>query len=88
LASRAEQIYIAEVGVERGTAEVANILAGVDSKILLVHSYDDEAAPYARAEAASQTLNAPLLLFPGLTHRGVAQDRDVIERAIEFIAAP
>ncbi|GAM97824.1 probable hydrolase [alpha proteobacterium U9-1i] len=85
IAERARDLYIAEVGEERGSADVAEILASLSAKKLLVHSYEDEAVPYARAQAAAETSNAPLLLFPHLKHRETAQDRDVVARVLEFM---
>lgn len=88
IADRARDLYIADVGEERGTADVADILAELKTKLLLVHSYDDPVAPHTRAESAAQACNAPILLYPDLSHRQTAQDRDVVARVVEFITSP
>jgi pimeloyl-ACP methyl ester carboxylesterase len=63
-------------------------IAGMTAKALIIHSLDDDAAPYRNAQALADLWpGAQLFLTDELGHRLVAQDRATVQRVVDFVEA-
>lgn len=82
---RARELYAADVGPERASFDLAALAHEVET--LVIHSMDDDAVEWDNGKAIAEAWpNAELVLCDGLGHRMVAQDRDIIERIVSFVA--
>jgi len=73
----------------RQTQAVEAALGGMTSRILAIHSIDDEQCALANSQRMVEIApDADLMLVDGLGHRFIAQDGDVLERIAEFVEAP
>lgn len=81
---RARELYADDVGL-RASFDLAAVAD--PTQTLIIHSVDDDAVEWENGQAiAQQWPNAELVLCDGLGHRRVAQDRDVIQRVVSFVA--
>ena len=61
-------------------------IASMTAKALILHSLDDDACPYGNAQAMADLWpGSELVLTDELGHRLIAQDPEVVQRAIEFV---
>ncbi len=66
--------------------ELDDLLQALTKPMLLIHSHDDDRAPFEAAlQAAANCANAELLALDGAGHRETAQHRDAIAAAILFL---
>lgn len=82
--ARAREIH-AEGEAETAEA-IEKAIRSMTAPALVVHSIDDEPCPFENAQALCDMWpGAELLAVDGLGHRFVAQDKDVLERVVEFV---
>ena len=84
---RAAELMQAEWEGRAGTPAVAEaLIPQMTTRALIMHSVDDEQCPVGNSrEMADRWPGSELLLLDGLGHRLVAQDAEVIARAIAFV---
>lgn len=71
---------------ESGPMAVEGIIPSLTAKALILHSMDDEQCPVGNSRAMHDLWpGSELLLLDGLGHRLIAQDPEVVQRAIDFV---
>ena len=61
-------------------------IPGMAAKALIMHSVDDEQCPVGNSQAMADLWpGSELLLLDGLGHRLIAQEPEVVQRAIDFV---
>jgi pimeloyl-ACP methyl ester carboxylesterase len=71
---------------EQGPAGAEGLIAGMTAKALIMHSIDDEQCPAGNSREMNDLWpGSELLLLDGLGHRLIAQDTEVVQRAIDFV---
>lgn len=86
IAVAAQKIYEEKVGPERMRFDLCAALPALETKILVVHSVDDEHMPYRDTQAVvARCANAELFEVAGLSHRRTARDPDVVSRIADFV---
>jgi pimeloyl-ACP methyl ester carboxylesterase len=67
-------------------ANIDKDIAGMTAKALILHSLDDDACPYANAQAMADLWpGSELVLTDELGHRLIAQDPATIQRIVDFV---
>jgi pimeloyl-ACP methyl ester carboxylesterase len=86
-ADHAQAIYEARIGPQRVTGfDLRGLLPELATRVLVVHSADDERMPFrASHEISAASANVELLQVEGLRHRATAQDAGVTSRVADFI---
>ncbi|MBL8551382.1 MAG: alpha/beta fold hydrolase [Hyphomonadaceae bacterium] len=86
VAEKARTLYQARVGPARTDLDPAQVFRRLRTKMLFVHSIDDERTPFAGVQdVADACRDAQVLAVAGHDHRGVAMDKDVVARIAEFV---
>jgi pimeloyl-ACP methyl ester carboxylesterase len=71
---------------EAAFGEIDRTIAGMTAKALILHSLDDDACPYANAEAMADLWpGSELVITDELGHRLIAQDPAIIQRVVDFV---
>lgn len=71
---------------EAAFADIDRMIAGMTAKALILHSFDDDAAPYENAQAMADLWpGANLVLTDELGHRLIAQDPATVQRIVDFV---
>jgi pimeloyl-ACP methyl ester carboxylesterase len=86
-ADQAAARYEARMGPERVAGfDLRALLPELATRVLVVHSADDERMPFrASHEVSAASANVELLAVTGLAHRATAQDPEVTSRIADFI---
>jgi pimeloyl-ACP methyl ester carboxylesterase len=67
-------------------AAIDDEIKAMTAKALILHSIDDDAAPYENARAMADLWpGAELVLADDLGHRLIAQDQAIVQRIIDFV---
>jgi len=73
---------------EAAFGAINDAIAKMTAKALILHSLDDDAAPYENAQAMADLWpGSQLVLSDELGHRLIAQDHATIQRIIDFVEA-
>ena len=71
---------------ENAPMQVEKLIPDLTAKALIMHSVDDEQCPVGNSRAMHDLWpGSELLLLDGLGHRLIAQDAEVVQRAIDFV---
>jgi len=82
--ARAEEMR--QANALQQSARIEEAIAAMTTPMLAIHSLDDEQCPFANSERlVSLWPGAELMAVDGLGHRFLAQDRDVLDRVVNFV---
>jgi hypothetical protein len=86
-AESAQAIYEAHIGRERVAGfDLRELLPALETRVLLVHSADDERMPFrVSRDVSAVCATVEFLPVAGLRHRATAQDPGVTSRIADFI---
>jgi pimeloyl-ACP methyl ester carboxylesterase len=71
---------------EAAFGDIEPAIAAMTAKALILHSFDDDACPYANAQALAELWpGAELFLTDELGHRLIAQDQASVQRIVDFV---
>lgn len=88
VANEARRRYLEAVGMHRGGWTVRTAYPSLDAELLIVHSRDDERAPFSDAEEVVVLCRrARLIPVDGLTHRRTARAPEVVAEIARFLTA-
>lgn len=83
---RARDLYAADAG-DAAAFDFLDIAARMSTEAMVIHSADDEVVDWEQGRAIAEAWKgAEFVLCDGLGHRLIAQDADVIDRVIQFVA--
>jgi pimeloyl-ACP methyl ester carboxylesterase len=86
VADEASRIYYEAVGAHRGAWNVRSAYPALDVDILIIHSRDDERAPFPDAEEVVRLCRRSRLFdVTGLGHRRTARDPAVVAEITAFV---
>ena len=86
-ADRAQAVYEARIGARRVTNyDLRELLPQLETRVLVVHSADDERMPFREShDVCVVNASVELLTVDGLRHRATARDPRVTRRIADFI---
>ncbi len=76
------------LGGDLDAYDVRRLAPAMNARLLVVHDPDDAEVPFAHGSAIARAWpDGRLAPAPGLGHRGILRDAEVIEKVVRFVAA-